>query len=255
LCISDIEGDSVALAAVLATAEGRGYSRLLCAGDLCFPGADPLGVWRRLTAARATCVQGVSDRAIATLDPASLSSDSPRSAERLGHLARVRAELGEPILKRLARLDTHVRIPLPNGTEALLVHGSPMDPTEPFTQEMTDDEIRALLGDDPADLVICGGSHVPFDRTVLDVRIVNVGSVGGAVYQGGRFADATFIDFLPGDLGALDVRVEQVVIPLDGPESRDPRDPTSTPPSEPPSPEGSRGAVSQSRAGRRDGRP
>jgi predicted phosphodiesterase len=253
LCISDIEGDSVALAAVLATAEGRGYSRVLCAGDLCFPGPDPLGVWRRLTTARATCVQGVSDRAIATLDPAALSSDSPRSAERIAHLARVRAELGEPILKKLARLDTHVRIPLPNGTEVLLVHGSPMDPTEPFTHEMTDDEIRALLGDDPADLVICGGSHVPFDRTVLDVRIVNVGSVGGAVYQGGRFADATFIDFLPGDLGALDVRVEQVVIPLDGPpldspESRDPKDPTSSPPSTP-SPAGSRGDA------RKDGGP
>ncbi len=231
MCISDIEGDAVALAAVLATAEGRGYSRVLCAGDLCFPGLDPLGVWRRLTTARATCVQGVSDRAIATLDPASLSSDSPRSAERLAHLARVRTELGEPILRKLARLDTHVRIPLPNGTEALLVHGSPMDPTEPFTHEMSDDEVRALLGDDPADLVICGGSHVPFDRTVLDVRIVNVGSVGGAVYQGGRFADATFIEFLPGELGALDVRVEQVVIPLDGPESRDPRDPQA--PTEP----------------------
>jgi predicted phosphodiesterase len=62
--------------------------------------------------------------------------------------------------------------------ELVVVHGSPADPTEPFSHEMTDDEMNALLGDDPADIVICGGSHVPFDRFVRGVRIVNVGSVG-----------------------------------------------------------------------------
>jgi predicted phosphodiesterase len=45
---------------------------------------------------------------------------------------------------------------------------------------MSDDEIMALLGDEPADIVVCGGSHVPFERDVADVRIVNVGSVGEA---------------------------------------------------------------------------
>ncbi len=214
LCISDVEGDSVALAAVLATAEGRGYTKLLCAGDICFPGPDPLGVWRRLQSAKATMVQGVSDRAIATLDPSRLARDSARDRERIATLSRVRGELGDLILAKLARLDTHVRLPLPNGTEALLVHGSPLDPTEPFTHDMSDDDVRALLGDDPADLVICGGSHVPFDRTVMDVRIINVGSVGAAVYEGGRYADAAFIDFLPGEKGSLDVRVEQVIVPL-----------------------------------------
>ncbi len=220
LCISDVEGDGEALSAVLATAEARGYSRLICTGDVCFPGSDPLAVWRRLQDAKATIVQGVSDKAIAILDPKTLADHAPtgeRERERLSHLERVRSELGELILKKLARLDTHVRIPLPNGTEVLVVHGSPSDPTEPFSHDMTDDEIRALLGDDPADLIICGGSHVPFDRTVLDVRIINVGSVGAAVYEGGRFADATFIDFLPGELGAIEVRVEQVIIPLRDP--------------------------------------
>jgi hypothetical protein len=48
----------------------------------------------------------------------------------------------------------------------------------------------------------------------MDVRIINVGSVGAAVYEGGRYADAAFIDFLPGEKGSLDVRVEQVIVPL-----------------------------------------
>ncbi len=59
LCISDIHGHAEALGAVLAAAERRGYDKLLVAGDLCFPGPEPLATWRRLTHAGAVCVQGV----------------------------------------------------------------------------------------------------------------------------------------------------------------------------------------------------
>ena len=45
LCISDIHGNADALAAVLATAERRGYTHLLVAGDICFPGPKPLETW------------------------------------------------------------------------------------------------------------------------------------------------------------------------------------------------------------------
>src|SRR6185436_12666473 len=95
---------------------------------------------------------------------------------------------------------------------------------------MSDEEISALLGDDPADLVICGGSHVPFDRTVTGVRVINVGSVGeapsatshlsaGAAYRptgpgaGSLHADATLIETRRGEQG-FEVIVEQFVVPL-----------------------------------------
>jgi predicted phosphodiesterase len=193
LCISDVHGDAHALAAVLATAERWGYDKLLVAGDICFGSGSthdvqPLEVWRRLTQARATCVQGVSDRAIATLDPGSLRGTNPRERQRLEDLARVRTELGDLILARLLKLPLQMRLPLPDGGELMLVHGSPVDPTEPFTHDMTETEMRALIGDDPADVIVCGGSHVPFDRTVMGVRVVNVGSVGEAP-SGGRLEE------------------------------------------------------------------
>jgi predicted phosphodiesterase len=212
LCISDIQGDEVALAAVLAAAERRGYARLLVAGDLCFPGKQPLEVWRRLVRAQATCVQGVGDKAIATIDPSVIRGRDDHERARLEILARARAELGELILAQLSKLAPSARFPLPDGGELLLVHGSPLDPTEPFTHDMTDQEIRALLGDDPADVVVCGGSHVPFDRTVMGVRVINVGSVGEALTGTGtssRHADATFLEFRGRDL-----LVEQFVVPL-----------------------------------------
>lgn len=227
LCISDIHGDADALAAVLATAERRGYDKLLVAGDLCFPGPAPLDVWRRLVQARATCVQGVTDRAIATLDPRNIPSNNPRERQRLDELARVRSDLGELILARLLKLEDKSRLPLPDGGELLLVHGSPTDPTEPITHDMSDDEVRALIGDDPADVIVCGGSHVPFDRTVMGVRIVNVGSVGEAISNAGtRHAEATFLEFMAtlpdGSAGPdapppMAIEVVQWIVPLEVP--------------------------------------
>src|SRR4051812_47764950 len=109
LCISDIHGHEAALAAVLATAERRGYDRLLVAGDLCFPGPEALATWRRLTQARAECVQGTGDRALATLDLSTVRPRSDHEKARLDRLGEVRTELGELILARLARLPPSIR--------------------------------------------------------------------------------------------------------------------------------------------------
>lgn len=210
LCLSDIHGDLDALRAVLATAERRAFHKLLVAGDIVFPGPDALETWRRLNAAGAIMVQGLTDRAVATLDPSSLHARSDHERERLEQMKATREALGELILQRLRRLPTHQRIPLEDGGELLLVHGSPADPGEALTHDMSDEEINALLGDDPADVVVCGASHVPFDRTVGDVRIVNVGSVGEAPAGGLRVAHATWIESTP-----RGIHVEQIVIPLE----------------------------------------
>jgi len=213
LCISDIHGHADALAAVLATAERNGYERILVAGDLCFPGPKPLETWRRLTQANALCVQGTGDRALATLDIENVRARSEHERARLDRLGQVRGELGDLILARLARLPPSVRIPLEDGGELVLVHGSPVDPFEPFSHDMSDEELLALVGDDPADVVVCGGSHVPFDRTVGGVRIINVGSVGeapsGILSAGSMHADITFL----ATNGAA-LSVEQVAVPL-----------------------------------------
>ena len=218
LCLSDIHGHADALAAVLATAEKRGYAHLLVAGDLCFPGPAPLETWRRLTQANAVCVQGIGDRALATLDASGVSPRNDRERARLDRLAAVRRDLGDLILARLARLPATHRIPLEDGGELLLVHGSPADPMEPMSHDMTDEELNALLGDDPADVVVCGGSHVPFQREVSGVRIINVGSVGeapsGRAGAGFLHADATLIETKLLEGGTFDVRVEQWTVPL-----------------------------------------
>ena len=226
LCLSDIHGHLDALAAVLATAERHSFHKLLVAGDVVFPGPQPLETWRRLTAAGAVLVQGVSDKALATLDPADLHASTDHEKRMIERMCAARTELGELILNRLKRLPTHFRMPLEDGGELLLVHGSPADPAEALTHDMSDEELEAMLGDDPADVVVCGMSHVPFDRMIGGVRVVNVGSVGEApgtlptsdrdlasaarrTRRNGGVAHATWIESTPGGLF-----VEQICVPL-----------------------------------------
>lgn len=206
LCISDIHGHADLLAAVLAEGARRGYQRLLVAGDLLFPGPTPLDTWKLLMQANATCVQGVSDRAMALIDPDKLKAQSDAEQARLDRLRETRKALGEVILARLAKMSQTARIPLQNGAELVLVHGCPRDPTEAMTHDMSDEELLAQMGDDPADIVVCGASHVAFDRTVSEVRIVNVGSVGEA--PGLRVAHATIVEVQSGGFG-----VEQFAVP------------------------------------------
>jgi predicted phosphodiesterase len=211
LCISDIHGNVGALSAVLAMAERRAFHKLLVAGDIVFPGPAALETWRRLTAAGAIMVQGVGDKALATLDPSDLHPTNEHERRRVDRMREVRTELGELILERLKRLPTIVRVPLEDGKELVLVHGSPSDPTVEMSDDMTDEELNALLGDDPADVVVCGMSHVPFERDIGDVHIINVGSVGEAPVGGHKaVAHATWIESSP-----MGINIEQVRVPCD----------------------------------------
>lgn len=216
LCVSDIQGNLAALQAVLAMAERVNFQKLLAAGDLLFPGPEPLETWRRLSAAGAVMVQGATERALATLSPDTLRGAATSHEKALSErFAEVQKELGDVVLERIRRLPAQERIPLEDGRELLLVHGSPSDPLEAMSHDLDDEELLALVGDDPADIIVCGMSHVPFDRIVGEVRIINVGSVGDAPdgrSEGDpipRFAHATWID-----TSKEGIEVEQFIVRL-----------------------------------------
>ncbi len=206
LCVSDIHGHARAFEAVLEEAQSHGFDQLIACGDLVFPGPEPLAVWKLLVKHRALCVQGVSDRALAQIDPGKLSATSEHERERIERFRQIQTELGELIITRLGKLPSRAELPIESGHTMLVVHGSPADPTEPFTIDMTDDEAIALLGDVPGDIIICGGSHVPFERHVADTHIVNVGSVGEA--PGGGYASAALVSTSPTGISVRPLSVQ-----------------------------------------------
>ena len=208
LCIADIHGHAAALDKVLVFAQLQRCTNILVAGDLCFPGPKPLDTWKLLQVARAVCVRGVSDVAIATIDPDDLNPTTPEEEARVERLRACREALGEIVLHQLSRLPTTFRMSLESGGELLLVHGCPEDPTTCITPELDDDELEALLGDETAELIVCGGSHVPFERSLGSTRVIGVGSVGES--PSGPIANAVLLETTN-----VGVEVKLIAIPLD----------------------------------------
>jgi len=60
----------------------------------------------------------------------------------------------------------------------LFCHGTPRSETEIVLRTTADDRARPVYEDLPASIVVCGHTHMPFDRMIGKARVVNAGSVG-----------------------------------------------------------------------------
>ena len=62
--------------------------------------------------------------------------------------------------------------------EVLFCHATPRNDTECFTRATPQDRLRPVFAGVAAGTVVCGHTHMQFDRAVAGVRVVNAGSVG-----------------------------------------------------------------------------
>jgi predicted phosphodiesterase len=62
--------------------------------------------------------------------------------------------------------------------EVLFCHGTPRSEVEIFTRLTREERLAPVFAELGADLVVCGHTHMQFDRTIAGIRVVNAGSVG-----------------------------------------------------------------------------
>ncbi len=62
--------------------------------------------------------------------------------------------------------------------QVLFCHATPRDDNEVFTRLTLEERLRPIFDGVDADLVVCGHTHMQFDRMIGTTRIVNAGSVG-----------------------------------------------------------------------------
>jgi diadenosine tetraphosphatase ApaH/serine/threonine PP2A family protein phosphatase len=62
--------------------------------------------------------------------------------------------------------------------DVLFCHATPRDENECFTRLTPEERLLPIFQGLDVPLVVCGHTHMPFDRTVGKVRVVNAGSVG-----------------------------------------------------------------------------
>jgi predicted phosphodiesterase len=71
-----------------------------------------------------------------------------------------------------------LRLPIDGIGEVLFCHGTPTSETDAFTRLTPEDVLIPVFGDVGVPLVVCGHTHMQFDRMIGGTRVVNAGSVG-----------------------------------------------------------------------------
>ena len=166
--LNDIEGNLPALEAVLAEAEDAGVDAVVCGGDV-VTGPFPAEVFDRLASlAEVHFLRGNLERLV--VDGVD-EYGRDWSADRL--------RLGDTRLAALASWPLTVELDIEGVGRTLFCHAIPTDDEPIFTHVTSDDDVADLLGDLAADVVVCGHTHIQFDRRLAnDLRVVNAGSVG-----------------------------------------------------------------------------
>jgi putative phosphoesterase len=160
----DIHGNLGALEAVLA--EIPDDATIVVGGDVCAGGGQPSETLERLRGLgdRVTWLRGNADR---ELYPGEQGLAPP------GALDATRGQLSREQIEFLYALPPRVRI-----DDVLYVHASPRNDEDIFTERTPEERIAFLFEDVDADVVVCGHTHMQFERTVAGKRVINSGSVG-----------------------------------------------------------------------------
>jgi predicted phosphodiesterase len=200
--LADIHGNSLALDAVLAdiVAQG-GADAFWLLGDYAAIGHDPTGVLERIDRLdNRSCIRGNTDRYLIEGSqpwPQQKHVDeNPELFPLYLHIARSFAWTTGAVavtgwLDWLQALPLEYRAYLPDGTRVLAVHASPgEDDGTGIHPGLSDKEIQELTANAACDLLLVGHTHVPFDRSLGTLRVVNPGSVSNPLTSDLRAAYA-----------------------------------------------------------------
>jgi diadenosine tetraphosphatase ApaH/serine/threonine PP2A family protein phosphatase len=71
-----------------------------------------------------------------------------------------------------------LRAQVPGLGRVLFCHATPRNENECFTQLTTEERLLPIFDAADADVVVCGHTHMQFDRIIGRTRVVNAGSIG-----------------------------------------------------------------------------
>jgi predicted phosphodiesterase len=149
-----VHGNPAALEAVLAEA---GDATLVFGGDYAW-GPFPAETVDRIRSLDALAIRGNADR-----DPGD---------------DWVVEQLGDERFDWLQTLPEKIALDVDGVGRVLFCHGSPRSDEEIILRTTPDEWLREMVADVEADVVVCGHTHMQFDRVVDGIRVVNAGSVG-----------------------------------------------------------------------------
>jgi putative phosphoesterase len=150
-----VHGNLPALEAALAEIEDD--SLIVFGGDVAW-GPLPVETVDRIRSLKATAIRGNADRDLGD--------------------EWIEQRLGPERLEWLTTLPEQLELEVQGLGRVLFCHGSPRSDEEMLLRTASDERLTEILADVEADVVVCGHTHMQFDRRLGSKRVVNAGSVG-----------------------------------------------------------------------------
>jgi predicted phosphodiesterase len=184
----DIHGNLPALEAVLEEVRALEVDRIVVGGDV-LPGPMPCETLALLLKSDTPVqfIHGNGDLAVL----AQIGADGPDAVtywgttsgdplpESLQAVLRWTAEQVRPAYQEVLRSwPKALRLDVAGVGHVLFCHGTPRSEVECFTRLTPEHLLRPSFNDITASVVVCGHTHMPFDRVIAGTRVVNAGSVG-----------------------------------------------------------------------------
>lgn len=173
----DIHGNLPALDAVLHDVRRAGVDLVVVGGDVC-PGpmcAESLSRLRHLEVPT-RFIRGNGDRDTLALASGEAVVGVPEVY--LPAMRWVAAQLDAEARSFIGEWPATLSLEIERLGRLLFCHATPQSDTSIFTRLTAEERLAPVFATIEADVVICGHTHMQFDRMVGSVRVVNAGSVG-----------------------------------------------------------------------------
>jgi putative phosphoesterase len=173
----DIHGNLPALEAVLEDVRRASVDEIIVGGDV-LPGPMPTETLDLLLSIDAPIrfLMGNGDRATLGQRAGVESSAIPPAFREA--ISWVAGQLSDAHARAVGAWPATQSAAIDALGSVLFCHATPRNDTEIFTRLTPEDRLEPVFANVAADVVICGHTHMQFDRTVGGRRVINAGSVG-----------------------------------------------------------------------------
>ena len=160
----DVHGNLPALEAVLA--EIPADATIVVGGDVVLGGTHPSETLERLRGLgdRVVWIRGNVDRELKPGEPGLAPAEL---------LDATRAALTDEQIEFL-----YERPPTAQIDRVLFCHATPRNDLDIFTERTLEERLTEIFAGIDADVVVCGHTHMQFERIIAGKRVINSGSVG-----------------------------------------------------------------------------
>ncbi len=173
----DIHGNLPAFDAVMEDVRRAGVDQIVIGGDV-VPGPMPVETIARLRSIERPVhfIRGNCEREVVASMGPPLPGGASEQHRRV--LRWVLQQLSQEDRDFLAGWPSTLRMSIDRVGEVLFCHATPRNDVDVFTERTAEHRLLPVFGDAAADVVVCGHTHMQFDRKIGMTHVINAGSVG-----------------------------------------------------------------------------